>query len=492
MRKLLLLLTLGLVGIILVPVIPTFADEGDIEVLDAEAESQFPDGIKFSVTAQSSEEIDEIRVFFKKVGQKGLSAYRSVDFEPGKLVTGESILSSGGGSDYFPPGTRIQFSFEIRDKAGAALRTTEQDFLYNDNRFEWLSVSSDLTTVYYYGEYVEQRALTVLDAAESAMEIMVPILGIEPTEPLRIVSYNNYRHMSTALPFRSQAVREQLQTQGLAFVDERVLLVHGFDATVRGTVSHEFTHLLVAEAGGRAYSQVPAWLNEGLAEYGNIDPTDSYEAALRYGIYTRRLKPLWFQQTFTGTPDDIIIAYGQGRSVVNFLINNFPPGKMAELFRTLQETLDIDLALEQVYGFDQYGLDTAWRNAVGLEPLPPPGELERQLQDAAEAPADEATEPTLVATGPLVSEPTPTPEPSPVASLEDEGGPASSSGGCSAPSHSGTGFGPAALGTFLLMGAPLGLLSFQAIRRRRTESTSKNGSLRRVSLFQNIFARPAP
>ena len=104
MRKLLLLMTLGLAGIILVPATVTFADEGDIEVLEVGAESQFPDGIKFSITAQSSEEIDEIRVFFKKVGKKGLSAYRSVDFEPGKLVVGESILSSGGGSDLSPLG----------------------------------------------------------------------------------------------------------------------------------------------------------------------------------------------------------------------------------------------------------------------------------------------------------------------------------------------------------------------------------------------------
>ena len=132
-----------------------------------------------------------------------------------------------------------------------------------------------------------------------------------------------------------------------------------------GTASHEFTHLLVAEAAGNARSQVPAWLNEGLAEFGNIDPTDSYDAALRYGIYTRRLRPLWYQHSFGGTPDDIIIAYGQGRSVVNFMISKFGIEKMAELFQVLQSTLDIDLALQQVYGLDQFGLDTDWRLAIG-------------------------------------------------------------------------------------------------------------------------------
>jgi len=452
------------------------ADEGDIEVVAVEAESQFPDGIKFSITAKSSEEIDDIRIFFRKIGQTGRSAYRTVDFQPGTLITGESMLSSGGGGNYFPPGTRILFSFEIRDKGGAVFRTPEQDFVYRDQRFEWLEVTSGLITVDYYGEYVEKRAKTVLQAAEDAMERMVPVLDIEPTEPLRIVSYNNYRHMSAALPFRSQAVTEQLQTQGMAFTDERVLLVHGFDPTVKGTVSHEFTHLLVAEAAGRATAQVPAWLNEGLAEYGNIDPTDSYEGALRFGIYTRRLKPLWYQDSFGGKPEDIIIAYGQAQSVVNHLINRYGPEKMAELFVALRKTLDIDVALDEVYGFDQYGLDSEWRKAIGIEPLPPPAELERQLQSqgtdaeaGSESPAPVQTpgaampEPT---TTPL-PEPSPTPEPTPVLSIGDDEGLTSSPGGCNSPSHGGSSAVPLGLGTLLLLGAPLGLLSFRIGRRRR-------------------------
>ena len=137
----------------------------------------------------------------------------------------------------------------------------------------------------------------------------MPVLGIAPTEPLRIVAYNNYRHMSSALPFRSQAVQEQLQTQGMAFSDARVLLVPAFDPTVKGTTSHEFTLLLVAEAAGCAASEVPAWLNEGLAEFGNIDPTDDYDAALRYGIFTRTIKPRWYLDSFGGGPDDIIIVH---------------------------------------------------------------------------------------------------------------------------------------------------------------------------------------
>lgn len=433
------------------------ADEGNIQVVEAKAESQFPDGIMFSVAANSVDEIDDIRVFFSKVDQDGRSAYRSVDFEPGSSVSGESLLPSGSGSDYFPPGTKIEYSFELHDKAGGVVRTDSQEFVYQDNRFEWATVNEGLITVYYYGEYVQDRAETVLEAAKENLEKMLPVLGIAPTEPLRIVSYNNYRHMASALPFRSQAVSEGLQTQGMAFSDERVLLVHGFDPTVTGTVSHEFTHLLVAEAAGTAISQVPSWLNEGLAEYGNIDPTDDYDAALRYGIFTRRIRPLWYQGSFGGTPEDIIIAYGQGRSVVNYMITTYGQERMAALFPVLQRTLDIDLALLEVYGMDQYGLDSAWRQTLGLEPLPSPQELEAQGQTQPDS--------TEAAAGSI--EPTAEPDSQPAGATgdgEEKPDSVSTSPGCSAPASSGS---PAGLGMLLLLGAPFGLVALPRLPRLR-------------------------
>ena len=458
----------------------TRADEGNIEVVEAKAESQFPDGIKFTVVANSPDGIDDIRVFFSKVDQKGRSAYRSVDFEPGNSIIGESLLPSGSGGEYFPPGTKIEFSFEVRDKAGAVVRTESQEFVYQDNRFEWETVVEGLITVYYYGEYVRDRAETVLRAAQENLERMLPVLGIAPTEPLRIVSYNNYRHMATALPFRSQAVSEGLQTQGMAFASERVLLVHGFDPTVTGTVSHEFTHLLVAEAAGTAISQVPSWLNEGLAEYGNIDPTDDYEAALRYGIFTRRIKPLWYLSAFGGTPEDIIIAYGQARSVVLYMINTYGNERMAALFPVLQRTLNIDQALLEVYGLDQFGLDSAWRESLGLEPLPSPDELASQLKEQDESSEGEVSEGEVSEgedsegdAGPAVDpasmpESTPDAEANPPGATgegdqDSQGG--STSPGCNAPAG-GSANVSTGVGMLLLLGAPLGLMALPRLRRR--------------------------
>ena len=462
------------------------ADEGDIEVLEATAESQFPDGILFRVKAESQGIVDEVRVFIKKADQSGRSSYRSIEVEPGESISGETLLPVSGSADYFPPGTKITYHFEVRDKAGGVVRTEATEFVYEDSRFHWLTVSDDLITVYYYGEFVEERARIILEAARETMDNMVDVLGIVPTDPLRIVSYNNYRHMVMALPFRSQAVSEDLQAQGMAFSDERVLLIHAFDPTVTGTVSHEFTHLLVAEAAGGTSAAVPSWLNEGLAEYGNIDQTDEYDAALRYGIYTRRIRPLWYQGTFSGEPEDILIAYGQGKSVVNFMVRQWGEDKISQLFEVLRQTRDIDAALLQVYGVDQYGMDTAWRKSLGLEPLPSADELERRMEEdegeaptgaapsgedqtessptqsqpAADAEAGEADAETSVqplSTVDLTRLPT---EPADPAGDQ----PGGSSSPCSAPPE---GASPIGLGMLGLMAGPMALGALPLVKRRR-------------------------
>ena len=449
-------------GLQLTAPIPARAD-GEIEVVEQRAESDFPNGVKFFIEVRSPDEIDDIRVFFKKLGQSSRSAYRAVEFEPGTEVHGESTIQSGRSGEYIPPGTRIEFSFEVRDKGGRVLRTEDQVFVYLDNRFQWETVSDGLITVYYYGN--GERAQRMLEAAQQTLERMGPILGIDPEEPLHIVTYSNYSHMADALPFRSQATSEQLITQGTAFTEERVLLVHGGDGNFLGTTSHEFVHLLVADAAGRAIARVPAWLNEGLAEYGNVGASDEYGSYLARAIANGQVRPLWHQNTFSGTPLEIIIAYGQGESVVDFMISTYGGEKMAELIRALKGTFNINAALEEAYGFDLYGLDSQWRQHMGMEVLPPPENRQEPQQSTTTAPPTLAPTPTRTPTP--VPQPADTPVPTPATSSETNENPNQSSRpslGCAAPGHQG---GLAVdLAVLVVIGSPLAMLSARAMRRR--------------------------
>jgi len=434
------------------------ADGDDIVLVSQSAVSDFPNGVKFLIRATSPDEIVDIRVYFKKLGQSSRSSYRAVEFEPGTEITGESQILSGRGGEYIPPGTRIEYSFAIQDTAGRTLRTEDQVFVYLDNQFEWKTLTDGLITLYYNGSVSEERAQTMLQGAQETLLRMGPVLGITPREPLHIVTYGKYQEMVNALPFRAQAVRDNLITEGTAFSEERVLLVLSEGSGYLGTTSHEFTHLLVADAAGRATAMVPSWLNEGLAEYGNIEPGGEYDRYLSQAIANGQLRPLWFQGTFSGTPNEIITAYGQGKSVVEFLLATYGDQKMADLIAALKRTFNIDAALEATYGFDQYGLDTEWRKSLGLEPLAPPEERVTQQRVTPTAPATIVPTTTPAEVAPQNTSP---PEPPNTPGPDS----AQTSLGCSPPGAAGPS--GSDLAVLALLASPLAMLSAGKFRRRR-------------------------
>ena len=476
-KKLMLFLAISIIALTWTIADQPARAQGTIEVLEMEAKSEFPDGIRFTVKARSAEKVDDIRVRFRIVGGQPKSAYRVAEFEPGTEVEAEAFLKSGGTGGSIPPGTILSYSFEIRDEGNNVLRTPREQFTYTDIRFEWQTLTEGLIRVHTYGDNAESDARVVMGAAQYAIERMTPVLGVEITEPFSIVSYDNYGDMIAAVPFRAQAVRERLITQGIAFTDERVLLVH-HDASVEATTSQEFTHLLVAEATGHIQGDVPSWLNEGLAEYANIVEDRQYGEALQRGIQRGVIKPLWFLNTFSGSPEDIIIAYGQGTSVVYHMIDWEGEAKMAELMAALGETRDIDKALEQVYGFDVRGLDARWREDIGLEPLPTPDpdvtvvptptptSLPPLVLPTPSDPGDRSVRGPASGPGPTGAE---TPAPTPTATPAPEGS-ENTRTGCGA---SPAGQGWADLAMLMLITGPFAALCCRRFLRRRDGTETK-------------------
>ena len=141
--------------------------------------------------------------------------------------------------------------------------------------------------------------------------------------------YNNWPEMREALPPASEVTRRELITEGQAHSAEGVLLVLGGARRASGIASHEVTHILVHRAGEGSLGRVPSWLNEGLAEYGNIQPGESYDRALFYAIQRNNLLPITGMDSQPGTPEDVIIFYGQARSIVHYMVEVYGVEKMA-------------------------------------------------------------------------------------------------------------------------------------------------------------------
>ncbi len=386
------------------------AQDGGIRVLSSQVTSEFPVGIRFRVSLESDNPIDAVSVRFQ-TGTEPRKSYDYLDLEEtAEIVDGELLWRTNTTAKFIPPGTLITYNFEIEDTEGNLLETEPEGFVYVDTRFEWEEVEDGAITVAYHGP-VKQRAEIILDAMTQTLALVGPLVGADTTEPIRVTMYNNTLEMLEALPPGSTTIRRELITEGQAFTNIGTLLVLGSGRLARGTASHEMTHILTHRAGDSAFRSVPAWLDEGLAEFGNVDPSLSYTVAVEFAIETDRLLHLTSMPVLPGDPEDVIIFYGQARSIVRFMVGVYGPDPMTELMRLLKSGEQMDDALRATYGVDRLGLENQWREAIGA-PLLEIDVRERARPTPIARPTVSAYSLSDLISG---SQATPTPMPAPTA-----------------------------------------------------------------------------
>ena len=344
------------------------ANADDIELLSSNVSAEFQEGILFEVEVRSETDIEEMAVRFH-IGQRDIGAYeylKSEEPSSGESVKASVFYRTNTLTRYIAPGTIITYRFEVTDVEGNRLETDEAEYIYYDDRYEWEEISNGIVTVSYHGP-VSFRAQEILDATVQTLEVMGPLLGAGVDEPIRITMYNNWPEMRPALPPASEVSQRELITEGQAHSPEGVLLVLGGAPRASGITSHEVVHILVYRAGEGALGRVPSWLNEGLAEYGNIQPGESYDRALRHAIRTNNLLPITGMASRPGASEDVIIFYGQAHSVVNFMIEEYGADKMRELMATIKSGKNYRTAIPLVYGIAPLELENQWRDRLGVE-----------------------------------------------------------------------------------------------------------------------------
>ena len=138
-------------------------------VTDGGVESSFPDRLVFRASAESSSEIEKVRLRYK-ILPDGSSASGEAEFQPGTSISATLVLQ---GPDqpvfYLAPGTTIEYHWEVTDADGNTGRTEEASFFYDDDRFQWSHLDQGGVTIYYYAGS-EDDAQAMLDVAERRIQ----------------------------------------------------------------------------------------------------------------------------------------------------------------------------------------------------------------------------------------------------------------------------------------------------------------------------------
>lgn len=335
---------------------------GDIEVVSTGEEVSFPGNVDLSVTAEGDADIVEVRLFYRTVGSQ-VWAYAYPDFVPANRVTA-SLNLTGEVSTYLPPGTEVEYYYEITDAQGNVLRTEPTVVEYEDTRFDWEEVKVGPLTLRYYDQS-DLRVRGVVRSLEADLARLQRVLQLEQADEIKGVIYSRRSHTLDAFPQQSRTTTEQQTFQGFAFPEQNLFLGLGMD---RGLIVHESAHLLLGQALSDRRLTTPAWFDEGFASY--MDPSVKIFSG---GSLNDRTNPLRAMNTVTGTPHSIGTFYQKSLSVVAFMVDEFGEASFQQFIAQLGNDAPVDAALTSVYGLDVDGLDARWAGlpSGGREPAPP-------------------------------------------------------------------------------------------------------------------------
>jgi hypothetical protein len=209
-----------------------------------------------------------------------------------------------------------------------------------------------------------------LNAGEEGLSRNAQQAGLIPDAPIDVYVYSSYQDLQDSILY------EPSWTGGSAYAEYNIIIVGLAQNDVeydRNVVIHELTHVLVGHFTFSCLSNLPSWLEEGLAVYseGKLDSNSQQQfdqAIQNNDLLSVRSLSSGFSEEFSKAT----LSYSESFSLVKFLVESYGQEKMTQLLRTLRDGIAIDPALIEVYGFDIDGLEDGWRQAMRAAPRAAP------------------------------------------------------------------------------------------------------------------------
>ena len=333
-------------------------------------ENRFPEGLTFTLEAESIAEIREVRFRYTFLPENRSSSAQA-EFEPGARVRATFNLRSGSSRLYIPPGKSLRYTWELRDAAGNELTVPAKETTFADTRFPWRAVRDGNITVNYYNGTERDAEVMALIARET-VEKAAALMGASFDFPIKVWAYASRRDFQIAVAHESVSSDPGILGQAHE-PDTFIMVVDRLSSpSALDTARHELTHLVTARAVSRGpYQELyPSWLNEGTSVYLQVSPNDvGYVDALEKAIREDKVVPL--KSLTAGTRNrNVGLFYGQGYSVVKYLVDTYGAEKFAAMIAAFNRGGVLDDAFTEAFGTDQNGIYRKWRESVGLKAEP--------------------------------------------------------------------------------------------------------------------------
>ncbi|MBI4675493.1 MAG: hypothetical protein HY741_27940 [Chloroflexi bacterium] len=353
--------------------LPALAD-GPIQVKNTSYDVEIAKRITFHLNAASTADLTKIYLVVRFPGTVAAGSRLFPKFTPAPQVETDAIWNLdrdlvGVPGGYLPPGAQGTYSWHLEDAAGNVFDTPAAPFRVDDARFEWQTLENERFAVYWYkggdafGKKIFDRLNQTIDRIEQA-------IGAHIQSKIQVFIYaDDLAFQSILSPGHSNA-----EFVGATPVHEfGVMLVKSPPEDLQFAIvaaPHELVHMVIDQELGAGLGQLtmPLWMNEGLASYYEYDPPkmeERYRTLLDDAIKNDTLLRLRnYANTRPSDYSEGLLMYGQGYSVVEFILKEYGQAKMTQIFAALKRG-SADDAFMQVLGVNQDGLENLWRKQIG-------------------------------------------------------------------------------------------------------------------------------
>jgi hypothetical protein len=327
-----------------------------VTTTENEAESDFPDGITFSLDAETSDPVVNVELHFWAPGMKTIS----VELPP--FAEGATELDIDQPVDMrtgqLPPGVDVNYRWRITEDDGDVIETEERTRFWIDDRFNWTPLVGPNVTVYAYdGDPAFQQS--VLDTAEQTITTLAERYDATLDQRVRIWVYANLEDYNAV-----QGPNFQPHTAGVnrptVYLVHSVLPSGNLDEVGR-VIPHEFSHQILYQATSNPFGQPPQWLDEGLAVYSQERGRDRlYTYALQLAANGDVMPLRTLNGDFPYDRGGFTAGYAFSLTVVAYIIDTWGNEGISRLIDTFAEGVRPEDGVQQALGISFDELDRQW------------------------------------------------------------------------------------------------------------------------------------
>lgn len=279
------------------------------------------------------------------------------------------------------PFSILSIGFKIKMSDGSIFTIEPIEYFYDDNRFQWQSIKTDEFIVSWYHEDHDLGS-EILKTAHEGLSRINSFLHVPTPESIRIYAYADLADLQDTLKFSGEATSWVAGHANPDFGTIVVSLPEGPEQRVEigRQIPHELTHILLYQKIGPAYSNIPHWLNEGLATYSELYPNPNYQVLLKKAYEKGTLIPI--ENLCDNFPIDAAnfqLAYAEAYAFTRYLHESYGLVRTEELIQVYAQGQNCDQAIQTTYQLSLSDIEQDWLRAefstapkpmIGNETLP--------------------------------------------------------------------------------------------------------------------------